>query len=261
MPIYRYTTDPRYEIYDSIKFVFRGKNGNKIELTPMVSMFLSRELIVVNANELANIDSELVDAMKTLVVEYKLLTLSKKSISNNIKTILNSIQEIQRIIKDTKMFAFLYDMVGPELVKMQDEGQYILPFDELLLTTPKIQNELFKRLYAKHGKMVAHRPKDTERHINSINKEFIKNLMIIFEQATGKKATASSESTRNRASMPLSMTLKEQPQTSMRSQSPFEVFAHEIIQVINDSYDGLNRGYSLVINVNGIVKVLNRKKS
>ncbi|MBR6363812.1 MAG: hypothetical protein IKS08_01855 [Alphaproteobacteria bacterium] len=226
----------------------------------MVSMFLSRELIVANAMNLADIDSELVDAMKTLVVEYKLLTLSKKSISNNIKTILNSIQTIQQVIRDTKMFSFLYDTVGPELIKMQNKGQNILPFDELLLTVPDIQNELFKRLYAKHGKMVAYRPKDTKRHINSINKEFIKKLMSIFEQATGKKATASSESTRNRANMPLSMKLKEQSQESMRSQSPFEVFAHEIIQVINDSYDGLNRGYSLVINVNGIVKVLNRKK-
>lgn len=261
MQTIRFTPDPKYAIYDDTKFVFKTPFLDNEKIQPSVELFLQPNLVITaSADELCKINYDLIDAMKLFVTKYKLFNITTTEVVEKLKKILKHLQNIQEIMKgDDKFNKFIYDFVAPILLDMHKSGQNIMPFDRLFYDTPEIQITVIERLLEQFGNLPKHRPTDSPMHQNSINRDFIKKLMDIFQRATGQRVTASSVSTNNRFGLPLLAKFKNTTKYALNSKSQFEVFADQIIHVINDSYPGLNNGYSITINVNHIIKTINKK--
>lgn len=260
----RYTPDQKYELYDSIEFVLRSKEPATAEIVPTVSLFISKELIGVPPAQIDELDFLLTDAMKQLVVDYKIHLMTAGDIHNDLETLLINIQNIKHILENPNTKAYLYNHVDQVFSDLKQAGHTTMPWDDLLIGAPEQQERFFTCLINKIGTLPAHRPSDLETHRNTINKRFIERLMEIYKQATGKKATPVSASSNTQKPLSIIGTLQtmflNQKKQVKRQSTPFVDFATAVIQTINDSYPGLNKGHNICFDISALVKAINKKR-
>ncbi len=263
MTTIRYTPDQKYQLYDDIKFMLHSGESAETEIVPTVSLFVSKELIIAPAAQIDELDFYLTDAMKQLVVDYKMRLMTTGDIHNELEELLINVRNIKRILENPNTKAYLYDRIDQAFSDLKHAGHTIMPWDELLIAAPELQDRFFTYLINKMGPLAAHRPTDLETHSNAINKRFIERLMDIYKLTTGKKPTPVSASSNTRKPLPIIGDLQtmrpNQKKQVKRQSTPFVDFATAVIQMINNSCPGLNKGYDISFDISALVKTINKK--